>query len=488
MNEKRKQELFDVANKYYNNREFKEAIKEYDELLKIDAKIPEAWNNKGMAHLELGEFGEALESFKKALDIDPKFILSSVNKAIAHSELGQHDEAEVQLREALSLDSAHTIAMPNYVNFLINKSRDTEAIDFIDRSLKLSPDDPNLWSLLGDTYVRLAFNKDDSPENFDRYLKAISSYERLTQLDATRYDSMKNKGISLNKIGRYKESVESLEKFIQLNPKDDQALFYYANSLNKVGQKGKALEIYNQVLRLTKSESHRVLNNMGLIYVDLKEYDNAIESFERALNVNPQYTAALLNISGPLLELGKYDEALESINKVLNTRPEGQYSDRAWYNRGLLLLRKEQYSEAKGAFEKALSINGSNYDAMNNLAIALKHLKKYDEALDNLDKILSKNPNDTYALGNKAAVFNEMGAQDESMRILYKALEIEPDNHFFHNNIGSLFFNQGKYNESIFHFERAIKNLKIEALSYQSRESSKSYEHKSLPNEASEVK
>ena len=58
---------------------YEEAIKSYDEALKIDPKDAQAWNNKGVALGNLGRYGEAVTCFERALEIAPGLVLAKGN-------------------------------------------------------------------------------------------------------------------------------------------------------------------------------------------------------------------------------------------------------------------------------------------------------------------------------------------------------------------------------------------------------------------------
>jgi len=56
---------------YGRLKKYEEAIKCYDQALKIDPYNSKAWNNKGHALEEIGRLGEAIRCYNKALEIDP---------------------------------------------------------------------------------------------------------------------------------------------------------------------------------------------------------------------------------------------------------------------------------------------------------------------------------------------------------------------------------------------------------------------------------
>ena len=99
----------------------------------------------------------------------------------------------------------------------------------------------------------------------------------------------------------------------------------------------------------------------------------------------------------------KYDEAIQYFDKILEIDPKNVD---ALNNKGVSLGNLHKYDEAIQYFDKVLEINPKNVDALNNKAAALIKLAKYDEAIQYLDKILEIDPKNAVALSNKKTVIN----------------------------------------------------------------------------------
>lgn len=57
---------------YSKNMNYKEAIEAFDQALKIDAKLPHAWNDRGLCYRALKDHSEALKSFLRAVELEPQ--------------------------------------------------------------------------------------------------------------------------------------------------------------------------------------------------------------------------------------------------------------------------------------------------------------------------------------------------------------------------------------------------------------------------------
>ena len=57
----------------YSQGKYNEAIKAYDEAIKLDPKYAMAWNNKGLALNSQGKYNEAIKAYDEAIKLDPKY-------------------------------------------------------------------------------------------------------------------------------------------------------------------------------------------------------------------------------------------------------------------------------------------------------------------------------------------------------------------------------------------------------------------------------
>ena len=97
------------------------------------------------------------------------------------------------------------------------------------------------------------------------------------------------------------------------------------------------------------------MNNLGNVLVDLGVPGDAIENFEKAKGVHPDFAEAHNNLGKALMELGRYDEAEASYARALALKPDYNNAD---YNRSLLLLLRGDFKAGWAGYEKRL-VEGS---------------------------------------------------------------------------------------------------------------------------------
>ena len=84
-----------------------EAIKDFDESIKIDSVFDSAYNSRGASYGNLERHDEVMADFTLAIKLNPNYALAYGNRGIVHHELGNYEQAEKDLTTAHRLDEAN---------------------------------------------------------------------------------------------------------------------------------------------------------------------------------------------------------------------------------------------------------------------------------------------------------------------------------------------------------------------------------------------
>ena len=94
--------------------------------------------------------------------------------------------------------------------------------------------------------------------------------------------------------------------------------------------------------------------NKGTAYLDQGEFDEAIEEYTEAIELDPNYTTAYHNRAFVYSEIGEYDKAIADLTKTIELDPN--YA-RAYYGRGLMYESLGKKAEAIADFEKCIQVS-----------------------------------------------------------------------------------------------------------------------------------
>ena len=82
-----------------------------------------------------------------------------------------------------------------------------EALQAIDKALKLNPDVFTVW-----------YNKGVALDNLGRYEEALQAYDKAIELSPNVFNVWHRKGVALYKLVRYEEALQAINKALELNP------------------------------------------------------------------------------------------------------------------------------------------------------------------------------------------------------------------------------------------------------------------------------
>ena len=107
---------------------------------------------------------------------------------------------------------------------------------------------------------------------------------------------------------------------------------------------------------------------LGELMGTFQQYEQAIASYDKALQLKPDYHPAW-DHRGIILcdNLGRFEEAITSFEKALEIKPD-YYS--AWHNRGVALSNLQRFNEDIASYDKALQLKPDFHEAWNNRGIA----------------------------------------------------------------------------------------------------------------------
>lgn len=155
------------------------------------------------------------------------------------------------------------------------------------------------------------------------------------------------------------------------------------------GEFREAAELFQKVVEADPS-NFGAWNDLGLCLMKLNEPDEALNAFEKSIEVNPEFSHGWLQKGNLLLtEKGEIDEALKCYEKAAELKPELL---QAWQNLGNTHLKKGNYEEAIDCFDKAVELNDEYYMAWLSKSQALHAVGESEEAEKCLKKAYDLNP------------------------------------------------------------------------------------------------
>ncbi|HLO49011.1 MAG TPA: tetratricopeptide repeat protein [Kamptonema sp.] len=182
-------------------------------------------------------------------------------------------------------------------------------------------------------------------------------------------------------------------------------------------------------------------------------YEEALISFEKAILMNSDIDRAWYNRGNVLVKVQRLEEAIACYDQAIGLNRENY---EAWYNRGNALIRLQRYEEAVAAYDQAIALKPEDYGAWHNRAAAMGRLQRYEEAVVSYDRALAVKSDDSEVWHSRAAMLGKLQRYAEAVASYDQALAIRQDRYETWYNRGNMLWRLLRYNGAIASYDKAI--------------------------------
>ena len=193
--------------------------------------------------------------------------------------------------------------------------------------------------------------------------------------------------------------------------------------------------------------------NYGLVLQGLGKLDQAIRSYDLAIQLKPDFSTAFNNRGIAFQKLRQLDLAIASFDEALKYHPS--YAE-AYFNKGVVIQGMGLLNEAIACYRSALNFKPDYPEAFNNLGLALVGLNQFDEAISNYDQAIHFRSNYAEAHNNKGLVLEELGQIVPAIECYSRAISCMADYAGAHNNLGNALKELKLIELAKYHLNRAV--------------------------------
>ncbi len=262
-------EWVNYGNQLWRSFRYDEAVKAFDEALKINPNFSPALYARGLVLDRQNKDEEALASFEKATESEPRFYEAWRERGRILSSLKRYPEALESIDKAIDFNDKDFFLYMLRGNLLRGLKRNSEARDAYSQAIKLNPY-PFGYYIRGNTLLDLG----DKQGAIDDFNKAIELKPDFAEV----YNSLGN---AHSALGNQQRAIDDYTKAIELQP--DFALAYIRR---------------------------------GFIRKELGNQQEAIADFTKAIELQPNSAEAYMVRSGALSDLGNKQGAIEDLQKA----------------------------------------------------------------------------------------------------------------------------------------------------------------------------
>ena len=153
------------------------------------------------------------------------------------------------------------------------------------------------------------------------------------------------------------------------------------------------------------------------------QFEQAVSSYEKAVQKNPHHAEPFFNMALALKELQRIPQAIHAFKQALYANKN---YDRAEYLLAQLLWQTGKKQEAIQHYKRAIALAPHNHAALTDLGNAYKELEQFDDALRCYEKAHELNPSST-TLNAQAQVYGALGETQKALTLFEEILRLRPD-------------------------------------------------------------
>lgn len=325
---------------------------------------------------------EAAEKFKQAVSLKPSYTEARYEWGWCQNDLKDYEGAIANLRN-VRLTWGHIPKVHFELGYAFEKSNKTDsAINCYNRCLQLKSDYSLAFKQLG--YI--AYTKEDYANAIIQFKK----YEEASKTEITDYLYWYRKGFSYNDQKDFFSAKAALLKSLSFKKDYINTFLELGFACSRLKEDDEAISYYNQAI-IIDPKSHVPYNGIAEVYRDnKKDRELAKTWYQKTLAINPTERKACFGMGFCLNSQGKYNDAIPYLKTAIEKEPT--YTA-AFVELGYSYFKVNRITEAIDNLNKAISLNASNENSRYYLAliyISQKNKVKAQQIVNELKALNSK--------------------------------------------------------------------------------------------------
>lgn len=396
--------------------------------------------NAGQQCLSQYQYSTAIDEFKKALRINYMDNSARIGLVNAYLARGTYSANKDRDWESAANDYRSALFYLKYYPSNSDVQNSMQAISNATKNL-----DQVLLAQKFDLSAKSRFNKaKDLRYNGDFAAAGYEFFQTLSDANL-RKDSYEQIGDIMKNVSNNEKCADYYKKAIDINPDNGGLRLKYARVLDKLGKNDAAVVEYNYALenggddpeilfsleRMYRQKLEQapndpnVITNLGAILQKQNKYDEALQYYTKAGELDPKNVTTRLNIGTLYQQKKSYDAAIQAYDSILFTYPSRV--DANLY-KAQCLAAMGQNDNALNLFNKVLSIDPTNKEAKNQIFDILKTTKTPAEVIAYMSRNSGMDSRTIDALYDYAIDLHRQKKFDDAISYYKELLKYKGDN------------------------------------------------------------
>jgi tetratricopeptide (TPR) repeat protein len=439
-----------------------------------DPKSPFLYTAAAQLFLQQNRPEEALSACQAAIRLDANFVQAQLLAGNILAAMQHEKEAIPYYQKVMALDPTKEEVYLHVAIFYLKSYDYEQAVNTLKALIKAVPESPLGYYYLAKTYDQMRLPRE-----------GLAYYKKALELKPDFEQAMIEMGISQETQGQIGDAIDTYKSLLEINPANTNVVQHLAQLYIQQRRLDEALTLLQQ----SGGESLETSRKIGLLFLELERYDEAVTTFEEILKAEPAAHQIRFYLATANEEMEEVDQAIEEFSKIPRESPYyldalGHlgylYKEKGTPEKGVALL-KDEIKRDPTRVEPYLHLAGL-YESMDRLQEGIEVLKSMDPKLQAdprvsfrlgilydktgnkelsvamMKRVLAATPNDAQALNYLGYTFAEMGTNlEEALSYLKKAVSLKPDDGFILDSLGWTYYKLKRYGDAVAQLERAVK-------------------------------
>lgn len=459
-----------------------DAKKSLEKAESINPSMSKIFYRKGLLAASEKNYAEAKTAFQRCIQLAPDDPYAHYHLGMIYRASGDHDLAMQAIKRATILHPDDSYGHSKLGILCRESGNYAEALKAFSKALSLKPDDIFLYKQLAEItslsgeyeksselykeiIVRESPPKSETLIDFCKVLRKLNAYGDIEEIinevltaEPENKEALLIKAIACTRLEKYSEA-KPIFKYLVTDPDVSYEAWLELGKIYQIENQSEKALVALVKAASTAPDQAGIWNRIGILLSKQQAYKEALAAFRKAASFD--YTDK--NISGNLAALTEKVE--EDLNRIIeqsaqsiSRNPDDAISYMQMGNAYEDLNRLE---EAMLAYQKCISLQPDNINALSRYADILRKRGNLPLAIRCCKEILKSNPNHMETHLFLIQAYLNRGFVDKALRYATQAKQIEEKDPKLHFLLGKIYFAKGLFKRALDEFT-IVSQLPVE--------------------------
>lgn len=315
----------EAANESFTKEDFGRAIELYSKAIAAGGWTNEDlwWMHRlrGESYYQLGNFKKAIVDIDESIRLNPRDVESLINRGELYNRFEQHEEAIAVLDRALAIDRRLPLAYSNRAGAEWKLGQTNNAINDVSEAIRLVPNEAAFYFLRGQIF------SDDH-----QYEKGLADFSKVIKLEPDSSDAYMNRAVNYVDLNDYSKALADFDQAVKLTPDSAMLLANRGGTYVMVGEYGKGLADLQKAESISP-DNPQVINNLAWLLATCP--DDSIRNGKRAVELAKKadelsrgaHWPTVGTLAAAYAESGDFEQALVAQKRAVDLASKSQPVD-----------------------------------------------------------------------------------------------------------------------------------------------------------------